>query len=940
MSEFSKNFAVYSSLVLMMSSTAIAGPLGEAVVAGDIEITRPDDTTTIIDQTTQKGVIDFYGGYNVGENESVIYRLPDAKSATLNRDFSGNPSLIFGSIQSNGKVYITNRNGILFGQNAQIDVSGLVASTADISTENFLFGNLRFDIPGNANAMVENRGNITIHDAGIAAFVAPSVRNSGHIVANLGKIELSSASAFTLDPYGDRLISFLVSDPSLITGEGSNALVDNTGTIRADGGQVVMSASQFRGVVNNVINHDGIVEANTVGERNGKIVFGAGNGNTASTGVTRVTGTVKARGDDAGETGGEIYVLGEKVGLFEQASLDASGFSGGGNIFVGGDYLGQGSVPTAQFTFASQDSSVRADALSTGNGGRVILWSDIATNAFGTVTARGGNQSGDGGFIEVSGKESLSFFGLQADASASNGRAGEVLFDPGDIYIVGSQAEADNSGNIDLSNPFVANGPTKIWNYAISDYLSAGNNVTLKGLETGQGSSGNIYVNADILKLDGNHSDDVTLSLFAADRVTFADGVTVESRVGKLNLYIDADYDRHGVGVITLPSTASIYTNGGFTNFNGSQINTLGTIDTTVRFTGDGNSDSSVAGLQRSAHDFFEHTDFAFLKVVAPKESSEDISIVDAPELPEEEQAVSSDLAKEFAIKFGIDQTKAELINSYISLAIQYAPKEDLAKIFGRDSHILFGSDFLQKAAGSSAFRGAYEKTYRTWASKITVGKVGKGVASAFALAVIQEYLKTEARALFPGQPFKAAAAEYVIDQAAIGASVAMSTSGHPAHTLFLLTVEETIYTVDKVIEVVKVHNELQDSWEVANQSFASWMDVTTNVNIKASLLESTNPARAAEMRALYEDSKSDIADQLDDSFGLSDMDSIVSDLMDAKYIAITTGDTERAKNLVNRARSQARTLEGWIDNIDILDNNDYDKVTDSIISGMGLDFL
>jgi CHAT domain-containing protein len=129
-------------------------------------------------------------------------------------------------------------------------------------------------------------------------------------------------------------------------------------------------------------------------------------------------------------------VLGDRVALLS-ATLDASGNQGGGTIRIGGDYQGKGTLPNANHTFISRDSVINADALQTGNGGQVIVWADKTTQFYGSATARGANVNSpsNGGFVEISGKENLTFQGT-VDVSAPTGKPGTVLFDPRDINIL------------------------------------------------------------------------------------------------------------------------------------------------------------------------------------------------------------------------------------------------------------------------------------------------------------------------------------------------------------------------------------------------------------------------------------------------------------------------------------------------------------------------
>src|SRR5262249_16876175 len=136
----------------------------------------------------------------------------------LNRVTGGRgPSEILGAIDANGKVFLVNRDGIVFGQGATINTGGFLATTSDIANYDFMRGRYKFDHPGKWDAsIVVNKGaTITAANGGFAALVAPTVRNSGTITADLGTIVLGAGNIFSLDFYGDKLINVSVSADTL-----------------------------------------------------------------------------------------------------------------------------------------------------------------------------------------------------------------------------------------------------------------------------------------------------------------------------------------------------------------------------------------------------------------------------------------------------------------------------------------------------------------------------------------------------------------------------------------------------------------------------------------------------------------------------------------------------------------------------------------------------
>ncbi|MEQ8494784.1 MAG: filamentous hemagglutinin N-terminal domain-containing protein, partial [Gammaproteobacteria bacterium] len=149
-----------------------------------------------------------------------------------------------------------------------------------------------------------------------------------------------------------------------------------------------------------------------------------------------------------GLTGGEVEVLGDEVTL-ASATIDASGQAGGGRVRVGGGFQGGEGLPAAQAVTANASTVIKADATAAGDGGSVVVWADGTTRFDGIVSAHGGAASGDGGEVEISGKEALAFAG-RVDVGAPNGAAGSLLLDPKNITF---SAEEQGPGSFQLLDP-------------------------------------------------------------------------------------------------------------------------------------------------------------------------------------------------------------------------------------------------------------------------------------------------------------------------------------------------------------------------------------------------------------------------------------------------------------------------------------------------------
>lgn len=260
----------------------------------------------------------------------------------------------------------------------------------------------------------------------------------------------------------------------------------------------------------------------------GQLTVAAGKSLTLLGSTVTNTGTLTA-------PGGRVEVLGDRVALLGRSSIDVSAVGGGGTVLIGGDFQGKGSVPNAAQTVVAPTVSIRADAIATGNGGTVIIWSDKSTRFYGNISARGGNEGGNGGFIEVSGKEALDYNGT-VDAGASRGTPGTFLLDPTNIEIVANNGDTSNLGTVDeFSDPNLNGNVTRLNVSAINNatfdvVLQATNNITFsapidierQGVKLTADAGNNLFVNANILTNSGN----ITLR---AENGVFVAGATIDS---------------------------------------------------------------------------------------------------------------------------------------------------------------------------------------------------------------------------------------------------------------------------------------------------------------------------------------------------------------------------------------------------------------------------
>ena len=423
-------------------------PTGGTVVGGSATITTGTNQVTV-NQTSNRGVIDWHS-FSIGQGSRVDFQQPGASSVTLNRVTGPDPSVIAGRLTANGQIVLVNGAGVVFANGAQVNVGSLIASTANVaSSQAFMAdGKLAFDVrSSNANAGVVNDGSIKVRDGGLVGLVGNMAANNGVINARLGRVTIGGAETFTVDLAGDGLINFQVGNPvsrQPVDDKGRKLpLASNTGTINADGGVVQMTARAAGSVVDSVVNVGGAIRAQAVTQENGVLVLGAVTADAGDGGTVNVTGKIDVSGRTMGQRSGQVVATtqGGKVNVAATAVIDASGASGGGKVNIGGNYQGKGPLANARDTTVAVGARIAADATMHGNGGTVIVWADNATVFGGTITAKGGQKGGDGGFVETSGKGTLSVLpGAIANASATAGRAGTWLLDPTDMTIDATQA--------------------------------------------------------------------------------------------------------------------------------------------------------------------------------------------------------------------------------------------------------------------------------------------------------------------------------------------------------------------------------------------------------------------------------------------------------------------------------------------------------------------
>ncbi len=518
---FMRLYGLAGALALTVGATAHALPTGGAVAAGSATLSSTATKLTVT-QTSQDVILN-YQSFSIGTGETVQFVQPNSKSVALNRVLGSDASVILGSLTSNGKVFLVNPNGILFGKGAQVNVGGLVASTLDITNANFMAGNYKFS--GTSANAVLNQGAITAADGGYVALLGANVSNQGAIIANLGSVVLAGGSAVTLDVAADGLLNVTV-DQGVV-----DALVANGGLIRADGGQVLMTTQAAGLLLRTVVNNTGVIEARSIGGKDGTISLLG----DAVSGSVNVSGTLDASGAATGQTGGKIVVTGNTVAL-TAATLDASGDAGGGSILIGGGYQGKtASIANATTVSMASDVILKADALTTGNGGQVVLWSQGVTTALGAISARGGALSGNGGLVETSGETVQTGAATLVNTLAPEGTTGLWLLDPVN-YVIATNGGDETPAQVTIS---LANSNRLI---TASNDITVSDAITWTTPQTLTLNAGNdVLINAAITASTAGSEID----LVAGHNVEINGALTASGNGSHIDIYAGQDIDQN-----------------------------------------------------------------------------------------------------------------------------------------------------------------------------------------------------------------------------------------------------------------------------------------------------------------------------------------------------------------------------------------------------------
>ena len=358
---------------------AYAAPVGGAVTAGAASINV--GTSTTISQTTPRVAIN-WNSFSSAAGETIAFIQQNATDIALNRVIGASPSQLNGILNAKGQVFILNPNGVVFGNDSQVNVGGLLASTLGMENADFVAG--RNILQGSTTARVVNQGRLTAAEGGYIALLGPKVVNDGRITATRGAALLAAGDKVTLQLEGSSLVGYSINLGSL------DALVHNSasGVIIANGGRVMLEAGAADAVSKAVVNHEGVIEAQTLDINKGSIKLIG----DANVGQVKVSGTLAAKSTASGYFAGSIETSAANVQIDDSAKVTTAERN---------DTPGTWQIKANNFEIAADSgartaSSIGATTLANTLGYTEIANSTVANSNVAISTATTGAGSGQG----------------------------------------------------------------------------------------------------------------------------------------------------------------------------------------------------------------------------------------------------------------------------------------------------------------------------------------------------------------------------------------------------------------------------------------------------------------------------------------------------------------------------------------------------------------
>ncbi|WP_143247563.1 beta strand repeat-containing protein, partial [Agaribacterium haliotis] len=616
--------ALFLAIAGLTPLSSLSAPSNPVVRNGSANVNQ-SGTSTTVNQSTNRVAID-WDSFDIAAGESVTFVQPGSDSFALNRVLSNNLTSIAGSISANGNIAIVNPAGVVFNSGSVINVGGLLASGLDIDPDDFMDGAFTLTYEDGTEAYVTNAGSITAAASGSVVLAGKRIVNEGVINAQYGRVSLASGKEAVVS--FDSLLSIRVDESFLQSEqEASQVGINNSGSISAEGGQILLTANASREIFAGAVNAGDLGRTKSVVfDSDGSFTLSAGSdvingGELSVDSDTQNAGQIVVLGDDithsdgsgskisasvgaashaAGSielhavkalsvgdvhassgqgSGGDIKLLGSDIDVLGGAAIfvDASGGTGGGQVLVGGAAgASNASITTADTVTVQEDAKIQADAWASATAGDVVLIAKDSVlvssagagnayiNARGVDPDDGETSNANGGTVEVTAGE-LDVARLTVTVSSDNAAnsAGSVAYQASDIVIGGSGSTDANITEDSANDTWTGDAGNSASYLSIESLLASLNNGADVTVKTF--SLGSITL-ASELDFQGTHgATHSSLSLESHGDI-FINADIVNKGLfnsSELNLSLTAGTAAGAIGDVFISPNVSINTNGG-----------------------------------------------------------------------------------------------------------------------------------------------------------------------------------------------------------------------------------------------------------------------------------------------------------------------------------------------------------------------------------------
>lgn len=280
------SLAILSSSAIANNIDVNALPKNHKLTQGDASISQNNNAMTI-DQKSDRVSID-WESFNIGKQASVTFNQPASSSIAYNRVTGADVSTIQGKLNANGRVFLSNPNGVIFTKDAQVNVGAILATTKEVEKlaekprYSYSRDEASFKRKKEQEGEIRNEGVIQAEEA--IYLVGDKVVNNGELrltgnpeeviklnySGNLDGIAvknktvlLGAGDSFTFD-----LANFSIS----LTGKQVAGLIENKGAIISND-RILLTAKGEDQLKHSAVNNSGLLEANDIAIEGGKIVL-------------------------------------------------------------------------------------------------------------------------------------------------------------------------------------------------------------------------------------------------------------------------------------------------------------------------------------------------------------------------------------------------------------------------------------------------------------------------------------------------------------------------------------------------------------------------------------------------------------------------------------------------------------------------------------------